>query len=98
MVGGQLEFCHDISATPFSWLIELIVEGLDYDSGPPSVVFDGTDNMECFNTSITDDGFLEQDTQNFSILLSSLDPRVSVAPATIEVVIIDTDGEYSQRS
>ena len=43
--------------------------------------------------SITSDGSFEEDMENFTILLSTLDNRVTIDPAAVTIVIFDQDSK-----
>jgi len=65
---------------------------MDFNPSPSSILLEVSEPVVCFNVSITRDGLFEEDKENFTILLSSLDTRVTINPDAVEVVIFDQDG------
>ena len=64
----------------------------DYSSGIFPVTFDSMTSTQCISITLVDDNLVE-DTETFTVSLSSSDPAVQLGtPSTAFVSILDTSG------
>ena len=73
----------------------MIGGGVDYDSGPYTVIISAKEETGFFNVSITNDSLLEEsELFNLVINSSSLPSRVTTDVNKVNVTITDNDGTY----
>ena len=67
----------------------------DYLMLSENVTVGNTSNLVCVPISIVNDNLLEAD-QNFNVVMTTMDPRLSLVNATVEVVIVSdpADSEF----
>ena len=71
--------------------------GVDYESGPYTVIFPAGENIVPFDVPIIDDDVLEKiEAFNLIINSSSLPSHVAaITPYQATVIIVDNDGKYT---